>query len=56
MKKYKVYGQIASPEFTHIIEADNFHTSDRGYYYFFNSKTDEEWYFPISRSIVKIIK
>lgn len=56
MKKYKVISQIGdSYIWDTIIECDQFSYGDSGAYYFYNSETKEEWWFPIMHTVVKKI-
>ena len=55
MKKYNVVSQVGSWHYDKIIECDQFSYGDSGAYYFYNSKTKEEWWFPIMHTVVKKI-
>lgn len=55
MKKYKVWGQIGTHSFDYTIEADFFSYSQAGVYHFINNETNQEWYFPINRTVVETI-
>jgi hypothetical protein len=55
MKKYKVWGQIGTHSFDYTIEADHFTYSQAGVYRFMNSETNQEWFYPINRTVVKTI-
>ena len=55
MKKYNVVSQVGSWHYDTIIECDQFSYGDSGAYYFYNSETKEEWWFPIMHTVVKKI-
>lgn len=55
MKKYKVWGQIGTHSFDHTIEADFFSYSQAGVYHFINKETNQEWFYPINRTVVQAI-
>ena len=55
MKKYKVIGQIGSSSYDMIIECNYFSYGNSGAYYFRNSETGGEWYFPIMQTVVRKI-
>ena len=52
MRKYSIFCQIGSMQPHFFIDADTFLKSDKGYYYFYNSLTGQEWYLPIERTVV----
>ena len=56
MKKYEVASKAGGYNYNTIIECDYFsYEGNSGVYYFHNSETGEEWWFPIMRTIVKKI-
>lgn len=55
MKKYQVHCRLAENDCWHeTIEADKFNWYESGFYYFYNSDTKKEWYFPIKYTIITI--
>lgn len=53
MKKYQVTSKAGSYNFDSIIQCDYFSYGDSGAYYFHNSQTGEEWWYPVMHTIVK---
>ena len=54
MKKYKIWGQIGNHSFEYEIEADEFEYV-REFYWLKNSVKKQQWYFPMSRTVIEII-
>ena len=56
MKKYNVFGQVGSKSYDVVIECDYFsYEGNSGVYYFHNSETGTEWWFPVMHTIIKKI-
>ena len=55
MKKYKVISQTGSYVWDTTIECDYFSYGDSGAYYFHNSETGGEWWFPVMYTVVRKI-
>ena len=56
MKKYEVASKAGGYNYNTIIECDYFsYEGNSGVYYFHNSETGGEWWFPVMRTIVKKI-
>lgn len=56
MKKYEVASQAGGYNWNTIIECDYFsYEGNSGVYYFHNSETGGEWWFPVMHTIVKKI-
>lgn len=53
MKKFSVCCKIDGMYWDQTIEADQFSYSKTGVYEFKNTETDEIWYFPIHRTVIK---
>lgn len=56
MKKYNVFGQVGSQSYDVVIECDYFsYEGNYSVYYFYNSETGTEWWFPVMHTIIKRI-
>jgi len=56
MKKYNIKCGVGSWNLDRTIECDYFSFRDSsGSYYFHNSETGEEWWFPVMHTVVKRI-
>lgn len=54
MKKYQVTSKAGGYNFDSVIQCDYFsYEGDSGVYYFHNSETGEEWWYPVVHTIVK---
>ena len=53
MKKYKVYSSAGSYKWDKLIESDYMEYGKSGVFYFHNSETGEEWWFPVMHTIVE---
>lgn len=56
MKTYSIYCKIDGTSWSETIEADYFGVSSAGTFTLKNNVTGEEWYFPIYRTVIKVIK
>lgn len=56
MKKYSVSCVIGGNTWDIQIKCDYFIYSESGVYYFSNSETGDEWYFPIRNTVIIKIK
>lgn len=56
MRKYSIFCKIDGTSWDMVIEANQFSYSNSGVYEFRNTVTNEEWYFPVYRTVIKRVQ